>query len=160
MSRSATTPTTARTFITTPDNASVCSLATTISVNWEDEKTGNTSSPAVAIPASAAVERGGEAATRTGSLIIRNLFIIGFLVPLAWIIAIIKVFVLDCSRSSSPATSASGQTDIEANILPKEEKYCEGRYWAYLCMVAGTVYVAGGMTIAGILCVEKQHWSA
>lgn len=91
---------------------------------------------------------------------------IGFLIPLAWIVAVIKVFILNRRRSSSPltpttSTSAARQTDIEANVLPKEEeKYCEGLYWAYLCLVAGTVYIAGGLTIVWIFYVEKQRWKA
>ncbi|CUS11396.1 unnamed protein product [Tuber aestivum] len=160
MSHSTTTPTTTRTFIITPDTASICSLPSTISVDWEEEKRGNTYPPAATAPASADLERGGEAATKPGSLIIRNLFIIGFLIPVAWMIAIFKVFILDRSHSSPPptlATPAGGRTGAEANIPSREEKYCEGRYWACLCMVGGVVYIACGLTVAWILCVEKQR---
>ncbi|PUU83301.1 hypothetical protein B9Z19DRAFT_1145583 [Tuber borchii] len=162
MSHSTATLTTTRTSITAPDTASVCSLASTLSVNWEDEKKGNADPPAATTLASTEAEKGEEAGAKTGSLIIRNLFIIGFLIPLAWIVAVIKVFILNRRRSSSPLTTSDArQTDIEANALPKEEeKYCEGLYWACLCLVAGVVYIAGGLAIVWIFYVEKQRWKA
>ncbi|KAG0635704.1 hypothetical protein HOY80DRAFT_980748 [Tuber brumale] len=160
-----TTPATARAPIATPDTASICSLASTVTVDWGNEKKGNTIPPAATTLAPASVEK-GEAGTKTGSLIIRNLFIIGFLIPPAWMIAIIKVFILDRGRllpspaTTTTATSAKGRTDIEANSLRKEEKYCEGPYWACLCLVAGIVYISAGTTIAWIVYVEKQRHGA
>ncbi|KAG0129100.1 hypothetical protein HOY82DRAFT_521963 [Tuber indicum] len=160
------TPATTRASISAPDTASVCSLASTVSVDWENEKRGNIDPPAAATLAPAAVERRGETGTKTGSLIIRNLFIIGFLIPLAWVIAIIKVFILDRGNKPSPsaaattttATSAGGHTDIEANTLRKKEgRYREGPYWACLCLIAGMVYISVGMTIVWIVYVEKQR---
>lgn len=72
MSHSTTPPTTTRASIITPDTASVCSLASTLSVNWEDENKGNADPPSATTLASTAVEKGGEAGAKTGSLIIRN----------------------------------------------------------------------------------------
>ncbi|RPB05643.1 hypothetical protein L873DRAFT_1797356 [Choiromyces venosus 120613-1] len=156
--------TTTGTSITTLDNASTHSLALTLSVNWKDEKNNGNPTSVVPTAATSVNEEAGTTDAKTGSLIIRTLFIIGFFLPVAWIIAAVKVFILDnrkCISSPStiaPATSAHGQTDIEANILPKKEgKYREGAYWAFLSLLAGTAYIAGGLTLAWIFHVEKHR---